>query len=170
MEVKNWPASHRRLNAIHHYAQFKGVKFEVEAEGTEDAGRLVALHPFVKAESHATEDMGRKARRFSVVAYIAGNYSDSYAQRLVEACSSPGAGQLVLPVTPPQSVRCIDCSTANDKRRQGYVAFRLQFIESGLETGGFPVINLGDVITGGLLDDAPRMIQEFLIGAVIGID
>ena len=49
-------------------ASFKGFPFQVEDEGIGESGRLVALHSYSKADTHGTEDMGRKARTFHVTA------------------------------------------------------------------------------------------------------
>lgn len=150
--MRNWPKTVPG-------ASFKGFPFELEGEGTDDAGRLVALHPFVKAEDHGTEDMGRKARKFHVVAYIVGDDADSQAAAFVEVCSSPGAGMLILPMTPGTMVRCIDCSTHSEKTKQGYVAFSLKFVEQGADAGGFPAIVIGDRIAASVLDTLPSLIS-----------
>lgn len=143
-------------------ASYKDFVFETEREGVDDAGRLVALHQFVKAEGHATEDLGRKARRFTVSAYIVGNLADARARLLVETCSSPGVGLLVLPMTGDVLVRCIGCSTTNEKRALGYVGFSLQFVEAGLEAGGFPAIRIGDRIAEEVLSSLPDIVGHAL--------
>ncbi len=145
-------------------ASFKGFFFRVDREGLDDGGRYVALHPFVKAEAHATEDLGRKARRYDVAAYVVGNLADARAQDLVEICSSPGAGLLVLPMTGAVMARCIGCATNNEKDKLGYVGFSLQFIEAGLDTGGFPALGILDRIVedvlGGLPDIAAAIVSS----------
>ncbi|RXF67682.1 DNA circularization N-terminal domain-containing protein [Hansschlegelia zhihuaiae] len=137
--VRDWP---RTLPQ----ASFKGFFFHVEGEGVDDAGRFVAVHPFVKAEDHATEDLGRKPRRYTVRAYVVGNLADARSQDLIEVCSSPEAGLLVLPMTGSMLARCVSCSTDSRKDVLGFVAFSLSFVEAGLETGGFPAIEILDRI------------------------
>ncbi|APT31927.1 DNA circularization protein [Methylobacterium phyllosphaerae] len=141
-------------------ASFKGFPFHVEDEGTDGAGRLVALHGYAKAETHGTEDMGRKARTFRVAAYIVGDDADVRAQAFIERCSTPGPGLLVLPITPSQMVRCVGCATNNRKTEMGKVALDLKFLELGSEAGGPPAIPLGDRIAQGLLDDLADTVAD----------
>lgn len=143
---------------------FKGFPFQTDREGVQDAGRFVALHPFVMAEDHATEDLGRKPRRFAVNAYIVGNAADARAQDFIEVCSSPGEGILVLPMHGAVLARCIDCSTSAERTRLGYVGFSLMFVEAGLETGGFPAILIGDRIAEDLLKSLPGVVGDVILG------
>ncbi|WP_375455656.1 DNA circularization N-terminal domain-containing protein [uncultured Methylobacterium sp.] len=153
--MRNWPQTVPG-------ASFRGFSFEVEKEGLGGAGRHVALHSFVKAETHATEDTGRKARKFKVSAYIVGDDADTRARAFVEVCSTPGAATLILPMTRPGQVRCLDCSTNNEKTRQGLVAFDLEFIEAGADAGGFPAIQLGDRIAQSALDGLGAAVSAVL--------
>ena len=153
--MRNWPKTVPG-------ASFRGFPFEVEAEGLDDAGRHVALHPYAKAEDHGTEDMGRKARKFHVSAYIVGDDADAQAAAFVEICSTPGTGMLILPITPGVLVRCIDCSTNSQKSEQGLIAFSLKFVEAGADGGGFPAIALGDRIAAGLLDTLSGAVDAVL--------
>lgn len=157
--MRNWPKTIPG-------ASFKGFPFHVEDEGTGEAGRLVALHTYAKAETHGTEDMGRKARIFHVAAYIVGDDADARAQAFIERCSTPGPGLLVLPITPSQMVRCIGCDTNNRKNEMGKVAFVLKFLELGSEAGGPPAIPLGDRIAQGMLDDLAGVVSDAIGGFV----
>ena len=143
-------------------ASFKGTPFEVNRQDLDNAGRYVAEHPYAKAETHGTEDMGRKIRRFRVNAYICGDAADADAMDFVELCSTPGAGMLILPMLPGVMVRCTGCSHSAEKSRQGVVAFDLQFIEAGAEGGGFPAIPLGDRIAETILDGLPDVVGDAL--------
>lgn len=143
--MRNWPKTVPG-------ASFRGFRFEVEKQDLDDAGRYVAHHPFAKAEDHGTEDMGRKARKYRVLAYIVGDDADTRSQAFVEICSTAGPAMLVLPMTAPVLVRCTNCGTCSEKTRQGYVAFNLEFVEAGADTGGFPAIALGDRIAESVLD------------------
>lgn len=143
--MRNWPQTQPG-------ASFRGFPFEVEKEGVIGAGRRVAVHDYAKAETHDTEDTGRKARRFRVTAYLASDTVDAELAALVEVCSTPGVGTLILPTHPPQQVRCTDCTTAADKDKMGYVAVDLEFIEARGAGGGLGPIALGDRIAQGALD------------------
>lgn len=151
--MRNWPKTIPG-------ASFKGFPFHVEDEGIGESGRLVALHPFAKAETHGTEDMGRKARQYHVTAYIVGDDADGRAQGFVERCSTKGPGLLVLPVTESVEVHCVGCSTNNRKSEMGKVAFDLKFIEKGAQGGGIPPIVLGDRIAQGALDGLAGIVSD----------
>jgi prophage DNA circulation protein len=144
--VRNWPKTIPG-------ASYKGFPFQVEDEGIADSGRLVALHPYTKAETHGTEDMGRKARTFHVTAYIVGEDADAAAMAFVERCSTYGPGMLVLPITDPVIAHCVGCATNNRKTEMGKVAFDLKFLEQGSELGGPAPIALGDRIAQSALDE-----------------
>lgn len=156
--MRNWPKTIPG-------ASFKGFPFHVEDEGIGESGRLVALHAYSKAETHGTEDMGRKARTFHVTAYIVGDDADAQAQAFVERCSTPGAGLLVLPVTPGVEVRCVGCSTNNRKSEMGKVALDLKFLEKGAAAGGPPVIAIADRLAQGALDGLAGVVSS-AIGAL----
>ncbi|PZQ13631.1 MAG: hypothetical protein DI565_13900 [Ancylobacter novellus] len=155
--VRDWPATLPK-------ASFKGVRFHVEREGVDEGGRFVAVHPFVNAENHATEDLGRKPQLIGVTAYVVGNLADARAQELLDACSSYGEGLLVLPMTGALLARCVSVSTASEKGRLGYVALSMRFVEAGLDTGGFPLIEIGDRIAEDILKTLPGLIGDVLSG------
>lgn len=163
--MRNWPKTIPG-------ASFKGFPFHVDDEGIGGSGRLVALHPYTKAEVHGTEDMGRKARAYHVTAYIVGDDADAAAMAFVERCSTYGAGLLVLPITDPVMVHCIDCTTNNRKSEMGKVAFELKFLEQGSEAGGPVPIALGDRIAQGALDTlgdvAADAISSFVPDDLVG--
>src|SRR3712207_727954 len=86
-------------------ASFRGVPFHVESEGLAGGGRHVAVHEYVRSEEIQTEDMGRKATRYRVTAYIANEIADMHAAALVAALTQPGPGMLMLPILVPVEVR-----------------------------------------------------------------
>lgn len=143
-------------------ASFRGTPFHVAREDVDNAGRYVAEHLFAKAEEHGTEDMGRKLRRFRVNAYLCGDTADADAMDLIEVCSTPGAGMLILPMLPGVMVRCTGCSRSAEKEKQGFLGFDLQFIEAGATAGGFPAIPLGDRIAETILDGLPDVVGDAL--------
>lgn len=157
--MRNWPKTIPG-------ASFKGFPFQVDDEGIGESGRFVALHPYVKAEVHGTEDMGRKARTYHVTAYIVGDDADAAAMAFVERCSTPGAGMLVLPITEPVMAHCVGCATNNRKTEMGKVAFDLRFLEQGSEFGGPVPIALGDRIAQGALDTLGDVVAD-AIGAFV---
>lgn len=138
-------------------ASFRGVPFEVETDKLTDHGRHVVVHEYVKAETYATEDLGRRAGRVKLTAYLGGD--DAYARRdaLVEACSAPGPAMLVLPTGRARLCRCISVGTSDERSKQGYVAVELEFVEAGSSIGpvGFPI---GDRIVASALAALPALL------------
>lgn len=132
-------------------ASFRGQPFFVEREQLAGSARKVAEHDYAKSEDHATEDMGRNTRRFRFTAYIVGDNADSDARAFVELCSTPGDGLLNLQIFGSYTVKCTGCDGSAEKERQGYVAFELEFIESGNDSA-FSVVAIGDRIAASLQD------------------
>jgi prophage DNA circulation protein len=134
--MRDWTRTLRR-------ASFRGVPFHVESEGL-TAGRNIAVHEYVRSEEIRAEDMGRKATRYRITAYIANDLADVHGAVLVAALTQPGSGMLVLPMLGPVEVMISsDISTTHDKERLGYVGFEFEAVESG--SGGlFPSLPLGN--------------------------
>jgi prophage DNA circulation protein len=151
-------------------ASYNGFAFFVETEALPKSGREVAVHSYVNAEAHDTEDMGRVPRTFSVAAYLASDSADTDAQQFIELCSTAGVFPLVLPVLGTYQVRCLNChASAQDREKQGYVKFELEFIEGGTAGGAvaaFPATSLGDRQAASTMQQMPAAAQ----GAVSGYD
>lgn len=124
-------------------ASFRGVPFHVESEGI-TAGRHIATHEFVRSEEVLSEDMGRKATRYRVTAYIANDLADVHGPALVAALTTPGAGMLVLPMLGPVNVMISgDVGTRHEKDKLGFVGFEFEAVEAG-SGSMFPALALGD--------------------------
>ena len=144
-------------------ASFRGVAFFIDKEGVEKFGRAVAVHTYVKAEDHATEDMGRLPREFRLTAYLASDTADAQARALIAACSAPSPGSLVLPIYGPTQVRCTSGNQSHEKGKLGYIAFELEFVEAGEDGAGFPARPIGDRSAGGLMDAMPGLVADALM-------
>lgn len=142
-------------------SSFRGSPFFVEEERLDDSGRMVAVHSFVKAEEHDTEDMGRKVRKWSVSAYIVGDNADADALAFVEVCSQSGNGVLVMPVLGTQTVKCTGCKAVSVKDRLGFVKFDLEFIEAG-NGSAFVSATIGDRIASNLMDGMAAVVGATL--------
>jgi prophage DNA circulation protein len=112
-------------------ASYNGVQFHVDGS-TRASGRRIALHEFPKRDTPYAEDMGRKAKRFSVVAYVIGpNYEDQ-RDALIAQLEAEGAGLLVLPTSTDQKKVVIDNYSVTERREQGgYATIEMTFIEAG---------------------------------------
>ena len=111
-------------------ASFRGVPFLVDGAGV-PVGRRTQTHEYAKRDRALVEDMGRRTRRHSVTAFVAGD--DVFAQRdaLLKALDTPGAGELVLPWLGRLDVTAVDCEMSHDRREGGMVRFDLAFVEGG---------------------------------------
>jgi len=77
-------------------ASFRGVPFYVRSADTEE-GRRGVLHEYPLRDEPFVEDMGRKAREFTLEAIIVGDDYFPARDALRDALNQPGAGELVHP-------------------------------------------------------------------------
>lgn len=114
-------------------ASFRGVPFHVQDSSGDLAGRRSALHEYPGRDDAYSEDMGRKARNFSLTAYVIG--ADYMAQRdkLIEACAKAGSATLVHPTLGSITALCTGCKVSEGK--DGRMAtFALTFDEDAGNT------------------------------------
>lgn len=111
-------------------ASFRGAPFFVE--GTESSyGRRQAVHEHAQRDTPYTEDLGRKAREFSVTGYLLGANYHLARDAVVEACEQPGPGQLVHPYKGELTVVCRGLSVSESSQDGGYCKLTLTFLEAG---------------------------------------
>lgn len=146
-------------------ASFRGAAFRVDEEAIPKTGRRVAVHQYVKAEEHGTEDMGRLPREFRIRAYIASDNADAACQALMAACGTPGAATLVLPFFGGHQVRCTGCGPSWNREKLGYVSIDIEFVEAGSDGASFPAIAIGDRIAAGALDALPGLVADRVMAA-----
>ncbi|WP_246529081.1 DNA circularization N-terminal domain-containing protein [Microvirga zambiensis] len=134
--MRNWVETLRS-------ASFRGVPFYVESEGV-SAGRNIVVHEHVRSEEVWAEDMGRKATRYRVNAYVANDLADIHGQALIAALTVPGAGMLVLPMAGPVSVMISgDIGTNHERSKLGYFGIQFEAVEAG-GASLFPSLPLGN--------------------------
>ena len=126
-------------------ASFRGAFFHVEA-GSKESGRRIVVHEFPKKDVPYSEDMGRRARQFTVRGYCitfpvetgVPNYSNDYRiarDNLILALeSSDGPGVLQLPTIAPISVVNPQYRWTEEERLGGYCTFDMTFVEYGVPT------------------------------------
>lgn len=111
-------------------ASFRKVRFNLtNAEAS--FGRRTANHSFPKRDEPYTEDMGRKAREFTIEAFIIGDDYLRLKKRLIEACEKPGPGRLVHPYYGKKNVVCTSCVVKENSGEGGIARFDLTFREAG---------------------------------------
>ncbi|TKA91804.1 DNA circulation protein [Guyparkeria sp. SB14A] len=110
-------------------ASFAGVPFATRSVSG-SGGRRVALHEYPNRDEPYAEDLGRKARRFSVEAFVLGADYMAARDRLIDALEA-GAGTLIHPYR--GQVRCTgrDYQVRETTREGGMATFTIEFIEAG---------------------------------------
>ncbi|MDH5633603.1 MAG: DNA circularization N-terminal domain-containing protein [Gammaproteobacteria bacterium] len=111
-------------------ASFRGVAFRYEETDTE-LGRRNHLHEYPDRDLPYVEDLGRKAKTFSIEAYVIGD--DYMAQRdaLEAALDAEGPGELIHPRYGARNVS-VTAARVRETTRQGRMAvFSITFTEAG---------------------------------------
>lgn len=112
-------------------ASFRGAFFHVEVDARA-SGRRTALHEFPKKEKPYAEDMGRRARHFTVVGYLIGPDYQAERDALIEALETEGSGTLVHPTyADVDSVNNLHYSVTERRERGGYAEVEMVFVEAG---------------------------------------
>ena len=115
-------------------ASFRGAHFQVESSGKQ-GGRRIVLYEFPKKDQCATEDMGLRAKRFRLAAYIVnGPEMPDYQtarDKLVTALETNGPGQLITPTLGVYQVVVDHYSVTETKDKGGMAIFEIEFIEAG---------------------------------------
>jgi prophage DNA circulation protein len=127
-------------------ASFRNAMFFTEAN-SRDSGRRNVEHEFPKKELPYAEDMGRRAKSFTVRAYfithpftaqgptLDGLYNTDYRvgrDALITALEQPGPGVLVLSTRPSENVVVTRYRMTEEDRFGGYCTFDIEFVEFGL--------------------------------------
>jgi prophage DNA circulation protein len=129
-------------------ASYKGVEFHVEAASVVGGRRLIP-HEFPKKERPYVEDMGRRARSYSVRGYVVSFVRDTglaLYQRdyrvprdlLIAMLDAGGAGRLQLPTQSPIIVACDRYQWTEEQRSGGYATFDMSFVEQGEAPAALP--------------------------------
>lgn len=112
-------------------ASFNGVQFHVDI-GSRGGGRRIALHEFPKKDIPYAEDMGRRAKRFSITAYFIGSNFEDQRDALIVELEKETNGILVLPTSSEQQTVVVDSYNVIERReRGGFCEFEIAFIEAG---------------------------------------
>lgn len=123
-------------------AKFRNAVFHVPSASNE-GGRRAVVHEFPNRETPYVQDMGRKARRHSVEAYIVDEDYMTDRDALIIALEKPGKGKLVHPYLGTMDVVCLSYSFEEKSSEMGMVRFSIQFAEAG--TLKFPTTTIDTV-------------------------
>ncbi|CAM5772007.1 hypothetical protein LMIY3S_03699 [Labrys miyagiensis] len=111
-------------------ASFRGMPFHVEI-GAKASGRRNVVHEYPKRDDPYTEDMGRRARKFQISAYVIGSFYVLEREALVSALETEGQGTLIHPTMGPVQVICDGYTVAESREEGGMARFEIQFVEAG---------------------------------------
>lgn len=111
-------------------ASYRGQTFAYEQISL-SGGRRVAVHEYPFADEPYPEDMGLKAREFTVNAYFIGSNYDLPATHFEAALDTKGPGELVLPLSGMQSVQLITWQRTDTTAQGGMARFTLKFVQAG---------------------------------------
>lgn len=121
-------------------ASFNGVEFHVDVDA-KSGGRRNALHEFPKRDIPYAEDMGRRARRFSIAAYVIGPDYVFEADDLVAELEREGPGLLIHPTMGEDLVNVDTYSRTERRERGGIAEFEITFMEAGEPTFTSPLVD-----------------------------
>lgn len=122
-------------------ARFRGARFHVEV-AVRESGRRIVPHEFPKRDVPYAEDMGRRAREFTVRGYIIVYPRDGSGDlqhknyipardALIKALEEEGPAELQLPLLGVLNVACTRYRVTEESRSGGYCAFDMSFTEYG---------------------------------------
>lgn len=112
-------------------ASFRGVPFKV-SEDEATVGRRVNTQEFPLRDIPYTQDMGRKARRYSISAYVIGNDFMAQRDRLLTALEQRGSGTLIHPFYGTLTVNVDgEIKPRHSRENGGMCEIPLQFVEAG---------------------------------------
>lgn len=111
-------------------SSFRGVSFHVD-EAIRGGGRRQALFEFPKRDEPYAEDMGRRARRFTVVGYLIGPNYIEIRDALIDALEQEGPGQLEHYLYGSFRVSVDNYTTSESRERGGMCRIDMQFVEAG---------------------------------------
>lgn len=114
---------------------FRGARFVVPSADLE-FGRRVQVYEYPLRDMPYAEDMGRKARRFSVEVFVDASLAadgDHIPARdaLIAAIEEAGPGTLVHPWYGSLRVTVVESSVRESTREGGRATFQLVFVEAG---------------------------------------
>ena len=128
-------------------ASFGGAEFHVET-GSQASGRRIALHEYPKQDVPFAEDMGRRARRWTIAGYCIGPFYLDDRDALIEVCETEGPYTLVHPSLGEMQVVCDGYSVNESREKGGFCVFEMQFIEAGADPDS------------GISDDTPAQVNN----------
>lgn len=111
-------------------ASFRGAGFHIDSVDSQ-FGRRVVTHEYPQRSTPFSEDLGRKARRFTVTGYLVGGEYGLARDNLIMACETEGPGELVHPYQGALQVICEGLTVRERRQDGGYCEVSFTFVEDG---------------------------------------
>jgi len=112
-------------------ASFRGVPFNVEGDDSA-FGRRTQVHEYPQRDKPYSEDNGKKAREYSLTAFLVGADFMAARDRLLAEIEKAGPGELVHPWYGRMMVNVNgECRVQHSRAEGGYCAITLSFVEAG---------------------------------------
>ena len=114
-------------------ASFRGLRFTIQGS-RRIGGRRQDVHEFQGRDVGFVRDLGGKLRRFTVRGVFIGADHDLEAARFERAFNESGAGELVLPHSPPINVSVGDYAISEPEGEARIQRFEFEAIQAGTPT------------------------------------
>src|SRR5580765_4911880 len=123
-------------------ARFRNARFHVDS-AVRESGRRIVPHEYPKKDVPYAEDMGRRAREFTVRGYIIVYPRDTPGDELkrkdytiardalIAALETDGPSDLQLPLLGVLNCACTRYRVTEENRAGGYCVFDMSFVEYG---------------------------------------
>lgn len=109
-------------------ASFRGVQFYVQ-ESTGSIGRRNVIHQYPNKETANGEDLGKKAREFTLTAFVLGDDYMTQRDAFEAAIEESGPGELVHPWRGRMIVSVTDCRPSESIDQGGKQSWSVTFTE-----------------------------------------
>lgn len=111
--------------------KFRDAEFLYVSSDAEP-GRRTVVHQYPGRDYPYVEDLGRKARRWTLELLVAGNGYMARRDQLLAALEAPGPGTLVHPTLGTLTVAAVNVRGPRESTREGGLArFSVTFVEAG---------------------------------------
>lgn len=109
-------------------ASFRGVTFHVKSSDG-DIGRRNVIHQYPKRDTAYGEDLGKKAREFTLTAFVLGDNYMADRDAFEAAIEAPGSGELVHPWRGRMTVSVTRCNVNESIDAEGKASWTVTFTE-----------------------------------------
>jgi prophage DNA circulation protein len=144
-------------------ASFRGIPFRIESADT-SFGRRNVTHEYPLRDTPYAEDLGKKAREYTINAYEMGTGYTVLRTLLINAIEkNKTPGMLIHPIFGPKTVTPKNCTHRFSNREGGIEYFELTFVEAGSNLFPDIVTDFIGLFNIGKIDALSSMITRFAV-------